>query len=97
MVEEKKYEGVRDPFKILLEEALQQQRNAMMDKFGQILWQIPTSDTSSSRNHLGGATPFKLQLKFDITIFEGQIDADSIHIWLNRLEGYFSVHDFSNR
>ena len=31
MVEEKKYQGVGDPFKIFLKESLKRQRNAMMD------------------------------------------------------------------
>ena len=33
MAEEKKDEGAGDPIKILLEEALEKQRNAMMDNF----------------------------------------------------------------
>ena len=37
MGDEKKDEGVGDPIKILLEEALEKQRNAMMDNFAQIL------------------------------------------------------------
>ena len=37
MVEENKYEEVRYPIKILLEESLEKQRNATMDKFSQIL------------------------------------------------------------
>jgi len=37
MVEEKKDEGVGDPIKILLEEALKKQKNTMMDNFAQIL------------------------------------------------------------
>jgi hypothetical protein len=66
----------------------------MMDSFTQILWRLPTGDaTSSSR----GATPFKVQINFDIPIFEGQIDTDVVDKWLNLLEGYFSVHNFSNR
>ena len=51
---------------------------------------------SASSSHSGGATLFKVQLNFDIPIFEVQIDANAIDIWLNLLEGYFSVHDFSN-
>jgi hypothetical protein len=66
----------------------------MMDSFTQILRWLPTSDTSSSS---GGATPFKVQIKFDIPIFEGQIDTDVVDKWLNLLEGYFSVHNFLNR
>jgi hypothetical protein len=66
----------------------------MMDSFAQILRRLPTGDTSSSS---GGVTPFKVQINFDVPIFEGQIDADAVDKWLNLLEGYFSVHNFSNR
>jgi hypothetical protein len=41
--------------------------------------------------------PFKVQINFDIPIFEGQIDADVVDKWLNLLEGYFVVHNFLNR
>ena len=37
MAEEKKDEGVGDPIKIFLEEALEKKRNTMMDNFAQIL------------------------------------------------------------
>jgi len=37
MVDEKKDEGAGAPIKILLEEALQQQRNKLMDSFAHIL------------------------------------------------------------
>ena len=37
MVEEKKDEGVGDPFKMLFEKALKRQRDKMMDNFAQIL------------------------------------------------------------
>jgi len=94
MGEENKDEGAEDPIKMLLEEALEKQGNAMMDNFAQILQLVPTSGASTSNNHSGGATPFKVQVKFDIPIFEGQIDADVIDRWLNLLEGYFSVHEF---
>ena len=97
MGEEKKDEGARDPIKILLEEALEKQKNAMIDKFAQILQQFPTSGASTSSSHSGGTTPFKVQVKFDIPIFEGQIDANTIDEWLNLLEGYFSIDDFSSR
>jgi hypothetical protein len=65
-----------------------------MDSFAQILRRLPTGDTFSS---IGGAAPFKVQINFDIIIFEGQIDADVVDKWLNLLEGYFFVHNFSNR
>ena len=67
-----------------------------MDNFVQILQPLPTDDAFASSNHSGGATPFKVQVNFDIPIFEGQIDADAVDRWLNLLEGYFSVHDFSD-
>jgi hypothetical protein len=41
--------------------------------------------------------PFKVQVNFDIPIFEGQIDAEALDKWLNLLEGYFSVHNFFDR
>jgi hypothetical protein len=66
----------------------------MMDNFAQILQRLPTEDTSSSRIH---ATPFKIQVNFDILLFEGLIDADVVDKWLNLLEGYFSVHNFFDR
>ena len=69
MADEKKDEGAGDPIKIFLEEALEKQRNKMMEKFSQIIRRMPTSDTSSSDNHSGGATPFKVKVNFDIPIF----------------------------
>jgi hypothetical protein len=62
-----------------------------MDSFTQILRRLPTGDASSSN---GGVLPFKVQINFDIPIFEGQIDANAVDKWLNLLEGYFSVHNF---
>ena len=72
MVGEKKYDGIGDPFKLLIEEALTQQRNEMMDSFAQILQWLPTGDASTSS---GGAVPLKVQINFDIPIFECYIDA----------------------
>jgi hypothetical protein len=94
MVGEKKDDGTKYPFKLLIEESLTQQRNEMMDSFAQILQWLPTCDISSSS---GGIAPLKVQINFDIPIFEGKIDGDFIDKWLNLLEGYFFVHNFSNR
>jgi hypothetical protein len=70
----------------------------MMENFAHILQCLPiTIDTSSSSDHFGGTSPFKVQVNFDIPIFEGHIDADALEKWLNLLEGYFSVHNFSDR
>ena len=97
MGDEKKDEGVEDPIKMLLEEALEKQRNAMMDNFTYIAQRLPTGNASTSSSHSGGTTPFKVQVNFDIPIFDGRIDADAVDRWLNLLEGYFSVHDFFDR
>ena len=66
MAGEKKDDGTRDPFKLLIEEVLTQQRNAMMDSFPQILRRLPKGDASCSN---GSAAPLKVQINFDIPIF----------------------------
>ena len=87
MADEEKDEGVGDPIKILLEEALERQRNTMMDNFAEILQRLPNDDASTSGSYSISVTPFKVQVKFDIPIFDGQIDADVVDKWLNLLEG----------
>jgi hypothetical protein len=72
---ENKDDGIGDHLKFFLEEALTEQRNEIMDSFAQILWRLPTGDTSSLSR---GTAPLKVQIKFDIPIFEGQIDADVV-------------------
>jgi hypothetical protein len=52
MGEEKKDEGAGDPIKLFLEEALEKQRNAMMDNFSQILQRLPTGSASTSNKPL---------------------------------------------
>jgi hypothetical protein len=70
----------------------------MMENFSHILQRLPiASGASSSSDHFGGTSPFKVQVNFDIPVFEGQIDADALDKWLNLLEGYFSVHNFSDK
>ena len=69
MGDKNKDEGARHPIKILLEEALEKQRNVMMDNFAQILQRLPTGGAYASSSHSGGATPFKVQVNFDIPIF----------------------------
>jgi hypothetical protein len=46
---ENKDDGTGDPFKLLIEESLMQQRNEMMDNFTQILQRLPTGNASSSK------------------------------------------------
>ena len=68
-----------------------------MDNFSQILQQLPRGDASASNSYSGNAKLFKVQVNFEIPIFKGQIDIDAVDKWLNMLEGYFSVHDFSSQ
>jgi hypothetical protein len=51
---------------------------------------------NSTNNHFRGEISFKVQVNFDIPLFEGHIYVDALEKLLNLLEGYFSVHNFSN-
>jgi hypothetical protein len=98
MAEEKKNDGANDPINLLLEQALTRQRDEMMENFAHILQRLSiASGASSSSGHFGGTSPFKVQVNFDIPVFEGQIDAEALEKWLTLLEGYFSVHNFSDK
>jgi hypothetical protein len=98
MVEENKNDGAEDSINLLLEKSLTRQRDEMMENFSHILQPLPiTTGAYSSSGHFGRTYPFKVQVNFDIPVFEGQIDVDSLEKWLNLLEGYFYVHNFSNR
>jgi hypothetical protein len=66
----------------------------MMDTFMQILQWFPTREEFSSS---GLATPFKVQVNFDIPLFKGLIYADVVDKWLNLFEGYISIDNFFNR
>jgi len=65
----------------------------MMDNFFQILRRLPmaTTEVSSTRNHFTSATPFKVQVNFYISLFEGEIDENALEKWLNLLEGYYFI------
>ena len=58
---------------------------------------LVAANASSTSSRFDDANPFKVQVNFDIPLFEGKIDAYALDNWLNVLEGYFSVHNFSNR
>ena len=58
---------------------------------------LATTSASSMSSQFRDATPFKVQVNFDIPLFEGSVDADSLDNWLNAIQGYFSVHNFSKR
>jgi len=65
--------------------------------FSQILqWLSTIVDVYSSRSHFGSASPFKVQFNFDIYLFEGQIDVNTLEKWLSLLEGYLSIQKLSN-
>ena len=88
MAEEKKNDRAGDYINMLLEKDLTRQRDKMMENFSHILQclLIKTCMPSSS-GHFGGTSPFKVQVNFDIPVFEDQIDADALDKWLNLLEG----------
>ena len=59
----------------------------MMENFSHILQCLSIETcTYSSNIHFGITSPFKVQVNFDIPIFEGQIDADALDKWLNLLK-----------
>ena len=69
----------------------------MMDSFTQILLRMSiVANTPSTSICFGEATTFKVQVNFDIPLFEGHIDVDALYKWLNVLERYFSVNNFFN-
>ena len=95
---EKKDGGAKDSISLLLDQALVRQRDEMMENFARIIQSLLIATGAySSRDHFGGTSPFKVQVNFDIPIFEGQIYADALEKWLNLLEGYFFVQKFSER
>jgi hypothetical protein len=65
----------------------------MMEDFTQILRRLLMATTKASliRIHFTSATPFKVQVNFDMPLFEDQIDVDALEKWLNILEGYYFV------
>ena len=71
MEKEKKNDEEGDPISLLLEQALTRQRDEMMENFAHILQCLPiTTGASSSSDHFGGTSPFKVQVNFDILVFE---------------------------
>ena len=52
------------------------------------------TNSPSTSKCFGDETPFKVQVNFDIPLFEGKIDFKALDNWLNVLEGYFFVHKF---
>ena len=54
------------------------------------------TDAPSMSSCFRGATPFKVQVNFDIPLSEGKIDSNALEKWLILLEGYFFVQNFSN-
>lgn len=58
---------------------------------------MPIGDASSYNSHFRGILPFKVQVNFNIPIFECQINSDVVDKWLSLLESYFSVHSFFDR
>jgi hypothetical protein len=70
----------------------------MMENFSNVLQCLLIKKYAYSlNNQFGGTSPFEVQVNFYIPIFEGHIDADALEKWLNLLEGYLYVHNFSDK
>jgi hypothetical protein len=68
----KKIGGAEDSINVFLEQALARQRDEMMDIFSHILQCLPIETCAySSSGHFGGTSLFKVQVNFDIPVFEG--------------------------
>ena len=71
-VEENKNDRVDDSINLLLERSLMRQRDKMMENFSHILQRVSIETRAySSNNHFGSTFPFKVQVNFDILVFEG--------------------------
>ena len=70
----------------------------MVNNFSQILLRmLMTVGSLSTSSRFWGTNPFKVQVNFEIPLFEGKIDANALEKWLSLLEGYFSVQkNFDN-
>jgi hypothetical protein len=89
---------VGDPIKSFLKKSLARQRDKMMKKISYILrWLLATTNASTSSEHFGGTTPFKVHVNFYILVIEGQINTNALDKWVNMLEVYFPVYNFSDR
>ena len=72
MEEENKNDREEYSINLLLEQALMQKRDEMMENFSHVLQCLPIETcTYSSNNHFGSTSPFKVHVNFDIPIFEG--------------------------
>ena len=57
---------------------------------------IDSNGCTFNEHPLRGVNPFKVQVNFDIPLFEGKIDANALKEWLSLLEDYFSVQKISD-
>jgi hypothetical protein len=72
MAEEKKNDRAYNSINLLLEQALTRKMDEIMENFSHILQRLPiTTNTYSSSDHFGYTFPFKVQVNFDIPVFEG--------------------------
>jgi hypothetical protein len=51
-------------------------------------------EAPSTNSHFRGVTPFKVQVNFDIPLFEGQIDADIFGKMVKSARGLFLYPKF---
>ena len=50
----------------------------------------------TSSQHAIVHNPFRVELKVDIKVFDGRMDAESLETWIQALEVYFSCQDYTD-
>jgi hypothetical protein len=98
MAEEKKNNRVEYSINLLLEKSLTRHRDEMMENFSHILQHLSiTVGMSSSSGHFGSTSPFKVQVNFDIPVFEVHIDADALEKWSYRCKCPRKMVEYARR
>jgi hypothetical protein len=66
-----------------------------MDNFAQILIQLlATMEEASIRNHFGSVIPFKVQVNFDIPLFEGHMYSQHVRKMVKSARALFIYLQF---
>ncbi|GJU74760.1 ribonuclease H-like domain-containing protein [Tanacetum coccineum] len=56
---------------------------------------IEDGDNNNKKVH-GPHYPFKVEARIDISTYDGTVDAEKLHSWINELETYFTLYGFSS-
>jgi hypothetical protein len=86
----------------VVKEALHRQREEMYDQFTELMRRFaPRTNHRQNANHgadapFVGINPLRVKVHIEIPLFKGYIDAKALDEWLQQLESYFDVNQFSN-